>query len=67
MPELIRRAELEAWLLKICNEALAVDPTAATEVIEALTHGQDVFCPQAHSSDRLHKAGAAFLRIARLV
>jgi len=60
------RTELEAWILQVCKEALVVDEMAATEVIKALTGGFEVFSPQAYSQERLHLAGAAFLRIARL-
>jgi hypothetical protein len=61
----MRRDQLETWVLAVSREAIAVDPVAATEVIGALTGG-DAFCPQPHSTERLHRAGAAFLRIARL-
>lgn len=60
------RDELEKWVLKLADEALAADPTGATEIIRALTGGQEVFCPQAYTSGRLHSVAAAFLVIARL-
>jgi hypothetical protein len=60
------RAQLEAWVLKIAGEALEANHAAATEVIQVLTGGHDVFCPQPHSNQRLHAAAAAFLTIARL-
>jgi hypothetical protein len=60
------REAFHSWVLQISREALVADPVAATEVIRALTGGHEVFCPQGHSSDRLHRAAAAFLTIARL-
>jgi hypothetical protein len=45
---------------------MAVDPIATECVIRALTGGHESFCPQPHPSERLHRAAAAFLRIARL-
>jgi len=60
------REQLDAWVLTLAHEAMARDPIAAEEMIRALTGGYDAFCPQGHSRDRLHKAAAAFLMLARL-
>ena len=60
------REELIAWTLKICDEAVEVDPVAANDVIKALTGGYEAFCPRGHSRERLRLANAAFLRIARM-
>jgi hypothetical protein len=62
----VNRAELEAWVLQLSREAFAVNTAATCEVVQALSGGHEVFCPQAYTSERLHRAGAAFLRIARL-
>ena len=60
------RERLEAWVLTLSREALAVDRVATTDVIRELTSGHEVFCPQPHATERLHLVGAAFMRIARL-
>jgi hypothetical protein len=60
------RDQLEAWVLRLCAEAHAVDEVAATEVICALTGGYEEFCPGPYSREVLHRVAAAFLRIARL-
>jgi hypothetical protein len=62
----MRREQLDSWVLALCSEAMAVDPIATECVIRALTGGHESFCPQPHPSERLHRAAAAFLRIARL-
>jgi hypothetical protein len=60
------RQQLESWVLALSREAMAVDPIATEDVIRALTGGHEAFCPQPHCRERLHRAAAAFLRIARL-
>lgn len=60
------RSRLHAWVLELCREAMVADPIAATEAIQALTGGPEVFCPEAYSPGQLHRVGAVFLRIARL-
>lgn len=60
------RQQLESWVLALCSEAMAVDPIATEDVIRTLTGGHEVLCPQPHSRERLDRAAAAFLMIARL-
>ena len=63
---MLPRQQLESWVLALSREAMTVDPIATDEVIRALTGGHESFCPQPHPSERLHRAAAAFLMIARL-
>jgi len=60
------RDKQEAWVLKLCSEAMTADQIETTETIRALTGGHEAFCPQAYETEQLHRVGAIFLRIARL-